>query len=335
MSFFRNSNRKTATIAVFIFVIIQLFVYASIPRDTDNIRVPVIVKNGTSLLNIAKYLKSQGVIYSSNLFFLTSLIYGKKLIAGEYELGKDMSTIDIVKVMKLGLRKIYLLRLIEGHNIYTIADSIAENGIMARDSFLAIAHDKMYLTKIGIHADSLEGYLTPDTYYFSREIPPEKFIEGIAKKTLLFVSQNNNKEKMSVLGLNTHQVLTLASMIEKEAKYQNEKPLISAVFHNRLRMGMSFDCDPTVIYGTRQFHSPITKSDLTTYTPYNTYVFKGFPKGPICNPSRSSITAALNPVSVDYLYFVSRNDGTHVFSTNISEHNKNVQIYQRFRNVTK
>jgi UPF0755 protein len=116
---------------------------------------------------------------------------------------------------------------------------------------------------------------------------------------------------------------------------KHEKPLISAVFHNRLKKDMSLDCDPTVIYGTGAFSSPITRSDLINHTPYNTYTFKGLPKGPICNPDKNSIMAALYPTPVDYLYFVSRNDGTHVFSKDIKAHNRFVSIYQRVKNTKK
>ncbi len=140
---------------------------------------------------------------------------------------------------------------------------------------------------------------------------------------------------MAELHYDTHQTLTLASMIEKEAKLSSEKPLVSAVFHNRILKNMPFDSDPTVIYGRRTFHSPITKSDLTTYTPYNTYSFRGFPKGPICNPDKNSIMAALNPAQVDYLFFVSKNDGTHVFTKDMNEHNRNVGTYQRSKSAKK
>jgi len=120
-------------------------------------------------------------------------------------------------------------------------------------------------------------------------------------------------------------------MIEKESGVREERPLVSAVFHNRILKGMSLDCDPTVIYGTKGFGSPIRKVDLATPTPYNTYMFKGYPRGPICTPSKDSILAALNPAPVDHLYFVSKNDGTHVFSRDMAEHNRYVVMYQRNR----
>jgi UPF0755 protein len=293
------------------------------------------VKNGTSLSGIANMLKEEGIIHSSTLFILSSLLYRGQLIAGEYTLRKDMSTLEIVRKMGRSERNLYTLKIIEGNNIYTVADTIADSKIMRKDEFLRLARDQNFLRSLGIKSDSLEGYLSPDTYYYSKEIKTDKFIEKIVQRTLKYFEREDIKQKMAALNLDVNKTLTLASMIEKEAKLSAEKPVISAVFHNRLSKGMSFDSDPTVIYGTRSFRSPITKSDLLTYTPYNTYTFKGFPKGPICSPDKSSILAALNPASVDYLYFVSKNDGTHVFSKDMGEHNRYVETYQRVKTTKK
>jgi UPF0755 protein len=280
-------------------------------------------------------LKKEGFIFSSNLFVLTSLLYGGKLIAGEYELRKDMSTLEIIRKMGRSERNLYVLKIVEGYNIYDIGDSIEKNSIMEKREFLRLAGDKKFLRALGIASDSLEGYLSPDTYYYSKEIDTDKFIEKIAQRTLKYFEREDIKKQMAALNLDVNKTLTLASMIEKEAKMSTEKPLISAVFHNRLLKDMPFDSDPTVTYGTRAFHSSITKSDLKTHTPYNTYAFKGFPRGPICNPDKNSIMAVLNPAPVDYLFFVAKNDGTHVFSKDMNEHSKNVGMYQRSKTVKK
>ncbi len=330
-----KDDKKIITIVLSILLVSHTIIFASIPRDTDPSRINIIVKNGTSLYGIARMLKDQSLIYSSNLFVLSSLFYGGQLKAGEYELRKDMSTLEIVRKMVHNERNVYTLKIIEGYNIYTVADAIAENKIMGRRDFLRLTRDQDFLKRLGIKSDTLEGYLSPDTYYYSKEIDADKFIEKIAQRTLKFFERPEVKEKMKALDLDVNKTLTLASMIEKEAKISTEKPLISAVFHNRLQKGMSFDSDPTVIYGTRAFGSPITKSDLMTYTPYNTYTFRGFPKGPICNPDKSSIMAALNPAPVDYLFFVGKNDGTHVFSKDMNEHNKYVELYQRVKTTKK
>jgi len=326
---------KRIIIASLLFLVMQTLIFASIPKDTDTETIRVVVKNGTSTYNLAGMLKKDGIIYSSNLFMLFTFLTGGGIKAGEYDLRKSMSTMDVIRKLEHGERNIYALKIIEGYNIYNVADTMENAGIMKRDEFLNLAKNEEYLRKLGIKADSLEGYLAPDTYYYSKEIDIEKFIEKIVQRTFKLFEKEDIKSRMNATGFDVYKTLTLASMIEKEAKLRDEKPLISAAFHNRLKKDMSLDCDPTIIYGTGAFLSPITKSDIITYTPYNTYKFKGLPKGPICSPDKNSIMAALYPAPVDYLYFVSRNDGTHVFSKDMKTHNHFVTTYQRSKNSKK
>lgn len=316
-------------------MIIQTLIFASMPRSTENKPVNVIIKSGSSLNSIARLLKDNGIIYSSYLFMLYSFLTGSKLIAGEYELKKNMSTLDIIMKMKHGERKIYTLKIVEGYNIYNVAEIIQNAKITEKDEFISLATNRNFLDRLKINSGSLEGYLSPDTYYYSKETDVDKFIERIVQRTFRSFEKEIIRNRMQELKMDINQVLTIASMIEKEAKMKEEKPLISAVFHNRLRRNMSLDCDPTVTYGTGAFSRPITKKDLVSYTPYNTYAFKGLPKGPICNPDNNSIMAALYPASVEYLYFVSRNDGTHIFSKDMATHNRFVTIYQRNKNTKK
>lgn len=322
-------KKKILIIAAAIFFFSQPLIFASIPRNIDSSPHSIVVKNGTSISGIAQTLKDEGLIYSKVLFKLTSLMYKGRLMAGEYELRRDMSTLGIVMKMGRGERNIYALRIIEGYNIYSIAESIDRSSIMAKDDFLRLARDRDYLERIGVGADSLEGYLFADTYHYSKEVDVETFIERIVRRTFAFFDREDVRERMDSLNLDIHRTLTLASMIEKEAGIEEEKPFVSAVFHNRTLRGMSFDSDPTVIYGTKRFGLPIRRVDLDSYTPYNTYTFRGYPKGPICSPAKSTIMATLNPASVDYLFFVSKNDGSHVFSRDIAEHNRYVNMYQR------
>jgi UPF0755 protein len=330
-----KQRNKILIIAAFFFLIMQTLIFASIPKDADNGPVTVVFKSGTGLYDIASLLEDDGIIYSSHLFVFYSLLTGGKLIAGEYEFKKNMSTIGIIRKMKHGERNIYTLKIVEGYNLYNVADMVRNAKITGKDDFLRLASNQDFIGRLGIKADSLEGYLAPDTYYYSKEIDLDKFIEKIVQRTLKLFEREEARNRMQASNMSVHEILTLASMIEKEAKMKDEKPLISAVFHNRLKRGMSLDCDPTVTYGTGAFSSPITKSDLITYTPYNTYSFKGLPRGPICNPDKSSIQAALDPAPVEYLYFVSKNDGTHVFSKDLTAHNRFVTMYQRSKNTKK
>jgi UPF0755 protein len=329
----RKRDKTILVAAALIFLITQTIIFANIPKDRDSTAVSLVVKSGTGVRAIASQLKEEGLIHSSYLFLLASLAYGGKLIAGEYTLRPDMSTLDIVRKMGRGERNIYALKILEGHNIYNVAESMEKAGIMPAAEFLRFATDRQSSRKISIQGDSLEGYLFPDTYFYSKEIEVEKFLEKIVQRTLKLFATEETRKSMTELGLDIHGTLTLASMIEREAKVKAEKPVISAVFHNRLKKGMSLDSDPTVIYGTGQFGSPIRKSHLTTHTPYNTYTFRGLPKGPISNPNEDSIMAALHPAPVDYLYFVSKNDGTHVFTKDMKDHNRFVAMYQRVKNT--
>lgn len=331
----RNHNRNIVVTAIFLLVITHTLIFASIPREMNGEQRNIVVRSGTSLWNIADRLKAEGLISSSTLFVLCTIPYRGRLIAGEYTLRKDLSLIDIVQRLGRGERNIYALKIIEGHNLYNIAESMEHSAIMKGEDFLLLATNQEFLQKLGIKADSLEGYLAPDTYFYSKEIAVDGFVETIVKKTFKNFQKDDIKKRMAELDFDIHQTLTLASIIEREAKLKEEKPIISAVFHNRLKKGMPLDADPTVIYGTGSFNGPIKKVDLVTYTPYNTYAFRGLPKGPICNPGKSSIDAALHPAGVDYLYFVSKNDGTHVFSKDMDEHNRYVTLYQRNKNAKK
>jgi UPF0755 protein len=327
-----SQNRGVIALLTVIFLFTHAVIFADIPGMPQTDVARVVVKSGTGVRTIADTLKADGLISSSWLFMALSLIYRGQLIAGEYELRKDMSTMEIVKKMGRGERTIYTLKILEGHNLFNVADTIDKAGIMKSDEFIALARNRSFLERLGIRGDSVEGYLAPDTYFYSREVEAEKLIERVAQKTIKFFAREDIVRSMKEMGLDVSATLTLASMIEREAKLKEEKPTISAVFHNRLKKGMSLDCDPTVLYGMGVFDAPIKKSDLSAYTPYNTYVFKGLPRGPICNPDRDSIMAVLHPASTDYLYFVSKNDGSHVFSRDMREHNRYVALYQRAKN---
>ncbi|MBA4417265.1 MAG: endolytic transglycosylase MltG [Syntrophus sp. (in: bacteria)] len=331
----RRQGRSIIPIILLVLLITQTLIFAHFPRSADPSPVNLVVKSGTSLSAIAHQLSDDGVICSPYLFMTLSLLYKGKLIAGEYTFQRNLTTLQVLRKMAYGERNIYILRIPEGFNIYNIADAMEKSHIMKRSDFLKVSKDQHLLQGLGIKADSIEGYLSPDTYYYSREVEVEKFMERIARRTLDFFEKEDIKKRMGELRLSINDTLILASMIEKEAKQKDEKPIMAAVFHNRLRLGMSLDCDPTVLYGMGIFDGPIKKSDLAARTPYNTYTFKGLPKGPICNPDKGSIIAVLYPAQVDYLYFVSRNDGTHVFSRDMKDHNRFVVMYQRNKHTKK
>jgi len=328
-----KKDKQVAVAAAVLFLLGQAVIFARIPQDTTAESRLVVVKKGTRLADVANMLRQEDLVRSSWLFTLYSAaVHRGRIMAGEYELTKDLSIAEITGKMASGQRKIYTLKIVEGYNLQGVADSLEKGAIMDKDAFFQVAGKAEFLTRLGIAEDSLEGYLWPDTYYFSKETDVDVFLEKIARRTLAFFEKEEVKKRMGELHLSMHDVLTLASMIEKEAKIEEEKPLISAVFHNRLALGMSLDSDPTVMYGLGMFPKPLSRADLNTPTAYNTYRLRGLPKGPICSPSRSSLLAALQPAQSDALYFVSRNDGTHVFSRRMEEHDRYVTKYQRSKN---
>jgi len=326
----RGRHRDFALFAILILLLMVSFLVVRVPMGRDRTLTRFVVKKGTRTTTVALLLKRDHRVRSEYFFLLCSLLLHRgRVVAGEYELSESMSILDIARKMADGDRKVYTLRIVEGYNVYTISEVIERAGIMDAGAFLRLAGNADFLKRLAIPSDSLEGYLAPETYFYSKEIDVDEFLGKIVQRTLRFFDKEDIRLRMQELGMNAFQVISLASIIEKEAKLEGEKRIISAVFHNRLRMGMSLDADPTVIYGCGGFNRDLTKADLAARTPYNTYHLKGLPKGPICSPSRSSIVAALYPEESDVLYFVSRNDGSHVFSRTMEEQNHFVAIYQR------
>ena len=193
--------------------------------------------------------------------------------------------------------------------------------------FIQAATDTTRVRQIGLEGETFEGYLFPDTYFFPKEVTIERIISTMVKRFWsVFVPEWQARAKD--LGLTVHQVVTLASIIEKETGAPFERPIISSVFHNRLKKKMRLESDPTVIYGIKNFDGNLTRKHLTTPTPYNTYKIRGLPSGPIASPGGASLEAALYPDDTKFIYFVSRKDRTHQFSTNLKQHNRAVQKYQ-------
>jgi UPF0755 protein len=214
----------------------------------------------------------------------------------------------------------------EGFTVRQVARRLSDWGLVDYETFIARARDPRLLQALGIQGGSVEGYLYPETYIFTRSMGEEEIIRYMVRQFRKRQRPEWEKEAEKK-GLALEEVITLASIIEKEGGLPEEKPLVSAVFHNRLKRGMKLQSDPTVIYGLEDFDGNLKKSHLRKNMPYNTYVHKGLPPGPICNPGLDSIEAALYPATVPYLYFVARNDGSHYFSTTLSHHREAVLKY--------
>ncbi len=288
------------------------------------------VKKGETGLQIINNLSREGIIKYKFLFKIMVKLRGgdRRIIPGFYLARKNESLENFWNRLLQGDVEKYKLVIPEGYNIYQIASAIENIKLGSAKRFLQLVKDKKFISSLGYEIPSLEGYLFPSTYYFTPNTKEEDVIKEMLKKTEdVIYREIGIPEKMSKREI--HKILIYASMIEKEAKVKEEMPLISAVFHNRIRKGMKLQCDPTVIYGLKNFDGNLTKKNLYTKHPYNTYVNYGLPPTPIANPSKDAIIAAYKPAQVDYLYFVSKNDGTHVFSKTLKEHNKAVAKYQK------
>ncbi len=304
------------------------------PKAQDQV---IEIMPGSSFKEVANMLEAKGLIRSSKAFYLLAW-YKRALLriqAGEYRLSGAQSPRDILKILAQGKTIQHVIIIPEGYNMFQIASLMARAGIVGRDDFLNAARDKKLLAQLGIRGDSAEGYLFPDTYNLTKGATASEIIRLLVKRFWSVWYQAGFDARAKALGEDVHTVIILASIVEKEAMRPSERPIIAGVFWNRIRRGMPLQADPTVRYGIlierRISKKRLRWRDLRKRTPYNTYVIKGLPKGPISNPGEDSIRAVLFPARTRYLYFVSKNNGTHKFSTNLREHNLAVEKYQKRR----
>jgi len=290
----------------------------------------ITIPMGASLQEITHLLYSKGVIHSQPLFSLLVRFReaDTKIKSGEYQLTNRMVPIEVLNKLMRGEQIKYSVTIPEGLNIAQIADQYEKAGMAERNRFVELATDQNFISALGMQEETLEGYLFPDTYKFIRNIGEKNIIRSMVQRFNEVYSEGFKKRSQEI-NLSQRETITLASLIEKETGSPQERSMISAVFHNRLKLHMPLQCDPTVIFGLKNFNRTITKEDLKTWTPYNTYLISGLPPTPIASPGVDSIKAALYPEDVNYLFFVSKNDGTHYFSSTLAEHNRAVNTYQR------
>lgn len=333
----RISRKRMAIICVGLLFLAALFLCAALglffitPAEEGGENQLVIVREGLSLKEVAGELERKKVITSKTLFeFWAQLLgYSRKIKAGEYELGSHMPPKRILEKLAKGEVITYPVTVPEGFTAKQIAELLDEEGLINKEKFLSLIKDPALLEQHRISAPSLEGYLYPETYHFARGISARSSIDAMVGRFWQVVSPL--KERIDRVDMNLQEVVTLASIVEKETGLAEERPTIASVFLNRLKKGMRLESDPTVIYGIKDFNGNLTRTDLNMATPYNTYVIRGLPPGPIANPGLEAIKAVLYPAKTDFLYFVSKNDGSHHFSKTLSEHNKAVQVYQKGR----
>lgn len=294
------------------------------PRQTTFL----LLRPGWSTRHIAHDLQQQGVIHSSAAFLMIHYAKGlKTLKAGEYKFDQPASALEVWNRLSRG--DVYARTVVvpEGFNMYDVAAAVQQAGLGPASDFLTAAKDDLFLVKdIDPDAKSLEGYLFPDTYQFTR-------IDTAHEITAAMVHRfRREAQKIGLLGRpDIHRVVTMASIVEKETSDPSERPLVAGVYYNRLNRNMALAADPSVIYAallTGRYRGTIYASDLQFDSPYNTYKYPGLPPGPIANPGLASLQAAMHPAQTDFLYFVSDNNGHHRFARDLEEHARNVAAYR-------
>lgn len=311
--------------------VLYYYVFYSSPTD-GSYPVEIRVDQGDSLATVVRKLRDQRLIANGFLFSLWARLNGleKRIHQGLYRFEGRVPPREILDLLVTGRGIFQTITIPEGLTIKEIAELLDKMQIASKDKFIEEAASPALLANLGLSEKGLEGYLFPSTYHFTPATPERDIIWAMADQ-FRKISMPLLNQRDDASSLTSHEILTLASIIEKETGIDSERPLVSAVFHNRLKRLMPLQSDPTVIYGIREFNGNLTRKNLQDPSPYNTYRITALPPGPICNPGLSSIRAALQPAQVPYLYFVSKNDGTHLFSDTIEAHNQAVKLYQPVR----
>ncbi len=311
------------------------------PVSDDPTEVEFTIEQGESALAVAQKLQQAGLVSDANLFrqFLRYNQLDSSLEAGDYVLRRNMNMMEIGQALQKAIAKEVVVTIPEGWRAEEIADMLTEEGVMDGDAFLQVVRDGTAVSSNILFdrpsGKSYEGYLFPDTYRLPENGSPEDLIQRMLNN-LASKLPTDAIEKASRRGLKLYDVLTVASIVEREAVFDDERPIIASVYLNRLQQGMYLQADPTVQYAMgyqpdsdQWWKTPVTLDEYSTVdSPYNTYLNPGLPPGPICNPGIDSILAVLNPADTNYLFFVAYGEGRHVFAETYEEHEKNVAVYQ-------
>ena len=296
---------------------------------------PVVVEiaRGASSHQIAEALESRGVI-DSKWRFLWERLWNREttLMAGEYLFHRPVNAAEAFKLLASGRVRLYPITIPEGLNRFEIADIVAESGLVSAEEFLALSADPAPVKELLPQAETLEGCLFPETYSLAKTSTAADLVDAMVAQ---FTGALEDSHSQRTAEIDPWRGVVLASMIEKETGAQAERGLVSSVFHNRMRLGMLMQCDPTIIYGLvleERYRGRIYRSDLSDPHPYNTYIHSGLPPGPIANPGRQSIQAAFAPSESEFLYFVAKpgDQMGHVFSGTLRSHNRAVRELRRY-----
>jgi len=311
--------------------IVLIYNYGNTPASPSAEQQVVDIKPGMTLRQVSNFLADKELLEEPSAFVLYTYLQGKqnRIQAGEYRFSPSMTPWKILESLTNGTAILYTVTIPEGYRITEIAELMEKKGLVTKEEFIAETRKREFLDDFNIPSGgSLEGYLYPETYKFTKSVGAKKIVQTLLGTFRERVQNPELMQQTEAGKLTFHEIVTLASLIEKETGLGTERKLISSVFHNRLVKKMRLQTDPTVIYAIVNFDGNIRKKDLSIDSPYNTYKYHGLPPGPIASPGLDSIRAALEPEHSDYLYFVSRKDGSHQFSTNYDDHTRAVKKYQ-------
>jgi len=336
----KKSNSITLYIlAAFITIIsvgcCSVLIYYSVtsinPASKKNEMVLVDIPTGSSFYKVSEILNKAGLVKSRFLFYALAMTKNatRSVKAGEYEFSDAMTPGTIIDKLLSGDVKTYKTVIPEDLTIKEIAEILMNNRLIDEKEFFALAYDSDFLNTLGVKTPSIEGYLFPETYHFDRSMSTRQIMRFMVSQFWKKVTPDMVK-MAEERGFNINQFITFASIVGKESGNKEEKSIIAAVFYNRLKKRMPLQSDPTAVYDLKDFSGKIMRSHLKRNSPYNTYKIRGLPPGPIANPGIDSLKATLNPAQVNYLYFVSKKDGTHQFSSSLDMHN---QATKQYRNI--
>lgn len=293
------------------------------------------IEKGESIFTVAKKLKAEGLIKSIPVFLFEAIRLGvhREIKAGEYALFPHQRPSEILEILSKG--KVYLHRVTipEGATIWQIAEILEAQKICSKEEFMKMAEDPEFVKSLGLPGPTVEGYLFPETYFFAKNTHPAKVIKTMTDKFMEVWQELETLVPERKLSM--REVVILASIVEKEAYYEAEKPIIAGVYLNRLKKGMPLQADPTINYALRSFRRLTYKDYVSVKSPYNTYLHNSLPPTPIGNPGKSSLLAVLKPAKVPYLYFVADGNGGHIFSRTYAEHLKAIEMVRSKRNNAK
>ena len=316
-----------APLLAVLLVAIRIY-YSAVVWRYDGPDVDFMISPSENFASINSNLQKQKLISSARLFHRYSQFHHvlNKFKAGHYIVKHNSNLIDVYNTFINGKSLAFFFTVPEGKNMYEIGKMLEENSITKYDDFIEACKDKTFLAELGLNTETAEGYLYPETYDFAPNLPAKAVVKTMVKLFHKKIAQLD----FSKSSLSPREILILASMVEKETGDKSERPMIAGVFFNRLKIHMRLQSDPTTIYGKfENYNGNLSKKDLQTYSDYNTYTIPALPKGPIANPGVASFQAVLNPAIHKYLYFVSQNEGTHIFSETYEKHQQAVNTWQK------